>query len=188
MKRSIFRFLAGLLAVLILLLAMGGGLAWWKISALKKSLVQGLGNALGARVEVTSLDLDLWNGELHAAGISLVNERTDAPWEKGQISQATARFHLRDIFAPAMPLTVEVSSWNVVLDSHTSAPPMETSSGTEVTAAPSPAVKSSSRIRVDHLSARNGDVEIKFADGREIVIHGVELSRATTARMSGRRT
>ena len=112
MGRSFVRVILGILLVLILLAGAGGAFVWWKISALKQVLVGDLGKAIGASVQVTSLDLDVWKGELNATGISLVNQRPSAPWDKGDISQVSLHFHLSDIFSPAMPVTVEVSSWN----------------------------------------------------------------------------
>jgi len=134
MSRSAFRVILIILAVVILCAGALGGLFWWKLGKLKGDLVASLEHATGAQVQVTSLDLDLWRGELHAAGITLINDRPSAPWQKGAISQATVRFNLGDVLAPTMPLSVEVSSWNVVLTPHstststTSTPTSRTSS------------------------------------------------------------
>ena len=68
------RILLTILAVLILLAAAAGGFVWWKISGLKQQLVLNLENSLHATVRVTSLDLDLQKGEIHAAGLSLANQ------------------------------------------------------------------------------------------------------------------
>src|SRR5258707_169894 len=115
MSRSVVRRIAGIFAVAVLAAGAAGAFVWWKISGRKEPLVRDLGNALGAQVQVASLDFDLGKGELHAAGVSLINNRPGAPWEKGDISQVTVRFHLLDVFAPTLPLKVEVSSWNVIL-------------------------------------------------------------------------
>src|SRR5471030_214201 len=117
MTRSVGRVALGILAVFVLIAGAGGVLIWWKIAGLKEALVSDLEKDLGARVQVASMDFDVWKGELHAAGISLSNERASAPWDKGDISQATVRFHLSDVFVPNLPVSVEVSSWNVVLHS-----------------------------------------------------------------------
>src|ERR1700690_2773711 len=98
MNRSI-RVVLGILLGLVLIAGAAGTFVWWKIAGLKEVLVGDLEKALGAQVQVTSIDLDLWKGELHAAGISLVNQRPSAPWDKGDIAQATVRFHLGDVFA-----------------------------------------------------------------------------------------
>src|SRR5476649_1101134 len=116
MNRSL-RVILGILAVVVLVAGTGAAFVWWKMAGLKVELVSDLEKALGAQVQVASIDLDVWKGELHAAGISLINERPSSPWGKGDISQATVRFHLRDVFASTLPVSIEVSSWNVVLHS-----------------------------------------------------------------------
>jgi len=172
MSRSVVRWVVGIFAVVVLLAGAIGGFAWWKISGLKESLVRELGHALGAEVQVASLDFDLWHGELHAAGISLVNVRPDAPWDKGDISQATVHFHLSDVFASTLPLTVDVSAWNVVLHSDAggasapsaSAAPTETNDSTSGT---------KRRVHVTNLTAQEGSVEIDLANNRKVLLHGV---------------
>src|SRR5271156_5980132 len=150
MSRSSVRVVLGILAVLLLIAGAGGAFIWWKISGLKEALVGDLEKALGSQVQVTSIDLDVWKGELHAAGVSLVNERPAAPWDKGDISQATVRFHLSDVFASSLPVSVEVSSWNVTLHSPlrtAETPPADAAS--ESTAAPG-----QGRIQVTQISAQ----------------------------------
>src|SRR5271163_419344 len=115
MSRSAIRILLGIILALVLILGGGGALVWWKLSALKAQMVRNLGNAIGAQVQISLLDLDIWKGELHAAGITLTNQRPDAPWTSAGVSQVTVKFHLGDILASTMPVTVEVSSWNLVL-------------------------------------------------------------------------
>ena len=158
----------GLLAILILVMGIGG-LWWWKVTELKKNLVRNLEDALGAKVEIASLHLDLWHREIRASGISLVNQRVDAPWEKGEINQAIVRFRLQKIFASTLPLNVEVSSWTVILHPR-SAGSLAASTATEPESTPSPAPKS--KIKVMHLSAREGEVEIPLSDNKKILIHG----------------
>jgi hypothetical protein len=171
MGRSFVRVILGILLVLIFLAGAGGAFVWWKISALKQVLVTDLGKAIGASVQVTSLDLDVWKGELNATGISLVNQRPSAPWDKGDISQVSLHFHLSDIFSPAMPVTVEVSSWNVILHS-----PLRTAETPPTDAATSPDVEpSSGRIQVTHISAQQGTAEIDFADDRKVTVQGVSF-------------
>ena len=174
MTRSVGRVVLGILAVLVLVAGGGGAFVWWKIAGLKEALVSDLGKALGARVQVASLDLDVWKGELHAAGISLVNERASAPWDKGDISQATVRFHPGDIFASTLPVSVEVSSWNVVLRSRAEAAETPfTAAAPESMPAPS-----KGRIRVTRISAQEGSAEIDFSGDRKAVIHGVAFESA----------
>lgn len=167
MNRPAIRLIAGIILALVLVAGIGTGVVWLKIANLKKVLVADLQNALGARVEITSLDLDLWHGELQAAGISLTNERPDAPWEKGEISQATVRFHFWDLFAPTIPLSVEVSSWNVIL--HPYAAGMPDSSA--LTSA-----LSKNAIRITQLTARQGEAEIRLSDNKEVLLHGVAFA------------
>jgi hypothetical protein len=167
MSRSAIRVILIMLAVLILCGTALGGLFWWKMSKLKQELLAGLEKATGAQVQVASLDLDLWRGELHAAGITLTNAHPEAPWEKGAISQATVRFNLVDILSPTLPLNVEVSAWNVVLTPHT------TSTATSAAQAAPTSAPDHARIQVTQLSARDGTVEIDLAGGRQINLQGV---------------
>ncbi len=175
MGRPFVRLVAGIFVVLLLAVGAGGAFCWWKIAGLKDVLVRDLGRALGAKVEVASLDLDLWQGELHAAGISLSNERASAPWEKGEISQATVRFHLRDLWAPTLPLSVEVSSWSVSLHPQATAVP-EASSAPPLPGSNAPvseSVASRQNIHVTQLTAHDGTAEIHLSGGKEVVLHGV---------------
>lgn len=174
MSRSSVRVVLGILVVLVLIAGAGGAFIWWKMAGLKEELVSDLEKALGAQVQVASIDFDVWKGELHAAGISLVNQRTSAPWEKGDISQATVRFHLGDVFASNLPVSVEVSSWNVVFHS-----PLRTAE-TPPSADPadSTSAPAKSRIQVTQLSAQEGTVEFDFSDDRKVILHGVAFAAA----------
>jgi hypothetical protein len=166
MSRSSVRVI---LVAVVLLAGAGGAFIWWKIAGLKEALISDLEKALGARVQVASIGFDVWKGELHAAGVSLTNQRASAPWDKGDISQATLHFRLGDIFAPNMPVTVEVSDWNVILHSPlrtAEAPPNENPS--DATSAPS-----HNRIQVTHISAQEGTVEMDFSDDRKVTMHGL---------------
>jgi hypothetical protein len=91
MSRTFVHVLLGILLAIVLIAGAGGAFIWWKISGLKAELLGDVGKALGAQVQVASIDFDLWKGELHAAGITLTNERASAPWDKGDISQASPR-------------------------------------------------------------------------------------------------
>jgi hypothetical protein len=159
---------------LFLLAAASGALIWWKIAGLKELLVSDLEKTLGAHVQVTSIDLDVWKGELHAAGISLVNQRPSAPWDKAGIAQATVRFHLSDVCAANLPVSVEVSSWNVILHS-----PLRTAE-TPPGDIPPDAVSAPSRgrVHVTQISAQDGLVEMDASDDRKILIHGVSFDSA----------
>jgi hypothetical protein len=174
MSRSSIRVIVGILVVLFLLAGTGGAFIWWKIAGLKELLVSDLEKALGAQVQVTSIDLDIWKGELHAAGISLVNQRPSAPWDKADIAQATVRFHLSDVFASNLPVSVEVSSWNVALHS-----PLRTAETPPSDVSPeSTPASSQKRIQVTQISAQDGTAEIDFSDDRKVVIHGVSFDAA----------
>jgi hypothetical protein len=169
------RVILGIVLVLVLLVAAAGGLLWWKLGSLKENLRQGLAQSLGADVQVDSLDIDPWHSEVHAAGISLTNLRSSAPWEKGGIAQATVRYHLADLFAASTPLTVELSSWNVALHSPlrtAETPPDTTDSGNGATPAKPP------RFRVTHLVAHEGTVVVDFSDDRKVTVSGVDFDAA----------
>jgi len=171
MKHSGIRLAAGVLVLLLVVAVAGGVFVWIKVAALKSQLAESLGGALGAKVEVSSLSLDLWKGEVHAAGITLTNQRPDAPWDRGEISQATVRFHLRDLIARVMPLSVDVASWSVVLHARGAA---ETPGASVPESTPAPAENPSShRVQVTQLTAHEGDVEIDLAPGRQVLVHGV---------------
>ncbi len=176
MSRSALRVILCVFAVIILTLVAIGAIAWWKMAKLKEELVQGLGKSIGAQVQVASLDLDLWRGELNAAGISLTNDRPSAPWEKGAISQATIRFNLVDIFSPTLPLSVDVSSWTIVLTPNTASASTETpsalTSARTITSVET-ATPTQARVQVTQLSAHDGSVEIDLADNHQIVLSGV---------------
>jgi len=175
MSRSALRVILIVFAVLILCAGVLVGICWWKIGKLKEQLLSGLENATGAEVQVASLDLDLWRGELHAAGITLTNKRPSAPWEKGAISQATVRFHLFDILSPTLPINVDVSSWNVVLTpqkSTVASSPTATSAEPSATAEPT-SKPSQRHIQVTQLSAHEGTVEIDLPGPRTINLQGV---------------
>lgn len=178
MNRSLIRVVAVVLAVVLVVAAAGGGFFWWKIAGLKEKMVQQFQKAIGAEVEVSSLDLDLWNGELRAAAITLTNNRPSAPWDKGDISQAIVRFRPLDVFAATLPVTVEVSSWNIVLRPSASGSTAETPSNaapgepTGPEPAPSPA---KGRVEVTKLTAHEGSVEIDLSGARKVQVHGVSF-------------
>jgi hypothetical protein len=173
MNRSSLRIVAIVLAIILLLVAAIGGFIWIKFAGLKTELAQNLGKALGAKVDVNSLDLSIWKQEIRAAGISLENERIGAPWEKGEIAQAVVHFHFSDLFASTMPLSVEVSSWSVSLrpvpagitDDSSSTPDTTASSGTS----------SHSAVKVTSLTATDGEVTYQLALDRKIELHGVSF-------------
>jgi hypothetical protein len=181
MKHTGVRIGVGILVLLLVLAGVGSALVWLKLASLKKQLAQNLGNALQAQVEVASINFDLWHGEIRAAGITLTNQRPDAPWDQGEISQAVVHFHLHDLLAPTLPLTLQVSSWKLVLHPNrasTGAAAAVSESGT-APAAPA-AAPANGRVRVTGLSAQEGEVEIDLANGRQILLHGVSFDAAET--------
>jgi len=171
MSRTVL-VLLGVFFVLVFLSAAAGGLIWWKISSLKAQLVSGLGKSLGADVQVASLDIDPWKSELHAAGVTLTNQQSSQPWEKGDIAQATIRYHLRDLFSSPMPISVEITSWSVVLHSplRTAEAPPDTASDDEADAPAKP-----HRVHVTQISAHEGSVKMDFSDDRKVTMHGVDF-------------
>jgi hypothetical protein len=172
MKRSVVGVVVGI--VLVLVLGIAAGLVWWKISGLKEQLVADIGKKVGAHVEVSSISLNPWKGELHAAGISLVNQRPSAPWDRGEIAQATVGFHLADIFSPTVPITIEVSSWNMTFHSRIGgAAASDTFTPAESTDSSS---ASPSRIQVTRVSAGEGSVEIDLAAERKVLVQGVTFT------------
>jgi len=162
----------GLVLVFVLLAAGVAGLAWWKLSSLKAQLRDGLSRSLGADVQFDSLDIDPWNSEIHAAGITLTNQRSSSPWEKGGIAQATIRYHLADLFSSSIPISVEITSWNMVLHSPLRTaenPPGATmDDGSGAPAKPH-------RIQVTHLTAHEGTVEFDFSDDRKVTVKGIDF-------------
>ena len=170
-----------ILALVIFVAAAAGGLIWWKVSGLKQQLVQNLESDLHARVEVASLDLDIKKGEVHASGISLTNQRADAPWDSGEIEQATGYFHLMDLFGPTLPLRVEVSGWKVILHTQTagtSATSTSSESQTSTISSDSSA-PAEDRIHVTAISGTEGEIVVRVSDGEPITLHGVMFESGT---------
>jgi hypothetical protein len=162
------------LVILVIVAGAAGGFVWWKLSTLKQTLIADLEKSLNATVQVASIDVDVFKGELHAAGISLVNQNPSAPWDKGDISQVTVHFKLSDVLSPTLPIRVEVSDWHLMLHSPlrtAETPPAE--SGTGTTGTPS-----RGKIQVTNIVAQNGTAEMDFADDRKVVMHGISFDAA----------
>jgi hypothetical protein len=172
MKSSGLRWVLGIFGLVLIVAIIAAVFAGLKMAAFKTELAQDLGHALGAEVEVSSLNLDLWKGQLQAAGIRLTNQRPEAPWDRGEISQATIHFHLLDFFAPTMPLTVEVSSWSVVLHPPPAGATPSAGPGPESGPA-SPETGAKRRVQVTQLSAHDGEVQIDLSPDKQVLIHGV---------------
>ena len=169
-----------ILVLLIFVAAAAGGLIWWKVSGLKQQLVQNLETDLHAKVEVASLDLDIKKGEVHASGISLTNQRADAPWDSGEIEQATGYFHLMDLFGPTLPLRVEVSGWKATLHTSTAGTSATvTSPGSQMSMTSDISAPMEDRIRVTAISGTEGEIVVRVSDGEPITLHGVMFESST---------
>jgi hypothetical protein len=101
--------------------------------------------------------------------ITLVNQRSGAPWEKGEVDRAVATFKWRDLFGPTISLSLEISSWKVALHSLSSGltssdsgnPPEENLNSLPLRNA----------VRVIRIVADKGEVEIDGANDKRILIH-----------------
>jgi hypothetical protein len=173
-KRGLLIVAIGL-AALLALAGIAAGVLWARVESFKAQLATDVGNALGATVTVSSLDVDLWKGEMHAGGITLVNVRPGAPWDRGEIAQATVRFHWQDFFSPVQPLGVEVDSWHLIL--RPGAVREEAAAATDASEAAPETGNAPARhgFQVIHLAAQNGDVEIDLADNRQVLVHGISF-------------
>ena len=174
MSRSAVRGIVTALVVVLVVVGGAGGFIWWKLSTLKQTLIANIGKSLDATVQVASIDFDVFKGELHAAGITLVNQNPAAPWDKGDISQVTVHFKLSDVLNPALPISVEVSDWHIALHSPlrtAETPPAETGASSTNSAA-------KGHIQVTHIAAQNGTAELDFADDRKVVIKGISFDAA----------
>jgi hypothetical protein len=170
-----------ILALLVLLAAAVGGFAWWKVSGLKQQLVASMESALKAGVQVTSLDLDLRKGEIHAAGISLTNQNNAAPWDTAEIDQATGHFNFMDLFGPTLPLRISVSGWKLSLHT-TVASGLAPASDAGMASAPVAVIPSPSeadRIRVTSVTGDEGEVSVRVSGSQTISVHGVMFDAGT---------
>ncbi len=170
MSRSTLRIAA--VAVLGILLLAGGiaAFVWFKIAGLKAQVAGSLEKALGAKVGIASLSVDAWNQRIEATDISLVNQRPEAPWDKGEIGQAVAKFHWRDYLGRPIPLSVEVSSWTLVLHS---LPTTGASSMAPSVTTGGDSLPSKDSIQVTQLSAHDGEVEVDLTADKKVLIHQV---------------
>lgn len=169
MNRPILRILVGVSVAVFLLAGGTGAFVWIKIAGLKARVEKGLENALGAKVEIASLNVDAWNERIEASGISLANQRPGAPWDKGEIGQAVATFKWRDLFGPTIPLDVEVSSWKVTL--HSSSSGVVSPNPENLPEADTNSVPTRNAIQVKQIAAHDGEVEIDLAGDKKILIH-----------------
>jgi hypothetical protein len=163
---------------LVIIAAIGGFLAW-KILGFKQRLIADLETALHATAQIGSLNLDLGKGELLAAGVTLQNQRPEAPWDKASIDQVAIHFHFADLFSSTMPLQVTITGWKATL--HTSAAgaaapdnptPPDSSGAVSAEAGPS-------WVRVNGIDASDGDVTIHLDATDSVAIHGVKFHSDT---------
>ena len=172
-------WITGVLVLLLVLLAAAAGVIWYQATTLKARVAGSIGRALHADVQVTSLDVDLWKGELHAAGITLTNQRPDAPWDHAEVGQAVAHFNWRDLFSPVIPLRIEVSLWHLNLRPAPTGTPADVTATDSVSPADSsPAARHG--IKVTELSGTQGDVEITSAPGEKTLLHDVSFDATTS--------
>jgi hypothetical protein len=165
-----------IIAPLVVIAAAAGFLAW-KISGLKQRLVDDLQSELHAKAQIASLDFDLRAGELHAAGISLQNQRAEAPWDNASIDQASVHFNLGDLFSSTLPVQVKITGWKVSL--HTTAEEPPSDAGTAPTQAPAWTPSESRRVRVTSITADQGDVSLRLSDTQTATIQGVGFHAET---------
>jgi hypothetical protein len=162
------------IVVPLLLIAAVAALIGWKILSLKQRLVTELETALHATAQIGSLNLDLGKGELLAANITLQNQRADAPWDTAAIDQVAIHFHFADLFAPTMPLQIELTGWKLSL--HTTAHPFLPAPDANAPAEPlAPTPPGAAWIRVTEVSGSEGEVVLHTSDNQAINIHGVSF-------------
>ena len=173
--------IAAFILIPLVLVAAIAGFIFWKISGLKQRLVDDLQSELHAKAQIASLDLDLGAGELHAAGISLQNQRPDAPWDTAAIDQASIHFKLGDLLASTLPVQVRITDWKVNLHTTAQEPPPD-AGGTEAPASAefggSPS--EGNRVRVTSLTATQGTVTVRLSDTQSVLIQGVDFQSDTS--------
>jgi hypothetical protein len=167
-----------LIVIPLVVLAAIGGFVAWKIIGLKQRLVAELETALHATAQVGSLNLDLGKGELLAAGITLQNQRPDAPWDNASIDQAVVHFRFADLFAPTLPLQITLSGWKVTLRPTTPGTADNSASSADSPGS-TPAEPGPSWVRVNGVDASDGEVTIRLGDDQTVTIHGVKFHSDT---------
>jgi hypothetical protein len=163
---------------LVIVAAIGGFVAW-KIAGLKQRLVAELEAALHATAQIDSLNLDLGKGELLAAGITLQNQRPEAPWDSASIDQAVIHFQFAKLFAPTMPLQVTVSGWKVTLRPTMPGSSAPDSGNSTASSGSVPAEAGPSWIQVNGVDASEGEVTVRLSDTQSVAIHGVKFHSDT---------
>jgi hypothetical protein len=165
---------------LVLIAAIGGFVAW-KIAGLKQRLVNDLQSELHAKAQIASLDLDLGAGELRAAGISLQNQRPDAPWDTAAIDQVSVHFKFGDLFAPTLPVQVKVTGWKVNLHTTALAPPAgdAASNAFDDSAAGASDDSEARRVRVTSITTTEGEVAVLLSNTQTVTVHGVAFHAET---------
>jgi hypothetical protein len=169
---------AFIIVPLVLILAVAGFVVW-KISGLKQRLVDDLQSELHAKAQIASLDLDIGAGELHAAGITLQNQRPDAPWDTAAIDQASIHFKFSDLLASTLPVDVKITGWKVNLHTTAQEPPPEAGTETSGSSFGDDGAESK-RVRVNSIAATQGEVTLGLSDTQSVMIHGVSFQAGTS--------
>jgi hypothetical protein len=168
-----------LIVVPLVLIAAIGGFIAWKVLTFKQRLITDLETALHATAQIGSLNLDLGKGELFAAGITLQNQRPDAPWDNASIDQVAIHFHFADLFSSTMPLQVTITGWKATLHGSApgaAAPDNSTTPDSSNTAA---AETGPSWVRVNSVDASDGNVTVRLDASNTVAIHGVKFHADT---------
>ena len=123
--------------------------------------------------------MDVRNGELLAAGVTLQNQRPEAPWDSASIDQVAIHFHFMDLFASTMPLQATITGWKVTLR-----PTSAAGSATDNTPVPDststiPVEAGPSWIQVNGVDASEGEVTIHLGGDQNVAIHGVKFHADT---------
>ena len=170
---------AFIIVPLVLIIAVAGFVVW-KISGLKQRLVDDLQAELHAKAQIASLDLDIGAGELHAAGITLQNQREDAPWETAAIDQASIHFKFSDLFTSPLPVEVKITGWRVNLHTTAQEPPPDLGSAPPDSSFGDGYVADNKRVRVNSISATQGEVTLGLSTTQSVMIHGVSFEAGTS--------
>jgi hypothetical protein len=168
-----------LIVVPLVLIAAIGGFIAWKVLTFKQRLITDLETALHATAQIGSLNLDLGKGELFAAGITLQNQRPDAPWDNASIDQVAIHFHFADLFSSTMPLQVTITGWKAILHASAQGAAPSDNSATPDSSNTAIAETGPSWVRVNSVDASDGNVTVRLDASNSVAIHGVKLHADT---------
>jgi hypothetical protein len=170
---------AAFIVLPLVLIVTIGGLVAWKIISLKQRLVAELETALHATAQIGSLSMDVGKGELLAAGVTLQNQRPEAPWDTASIDQVAIHFRFMDLFAPTMPIQATITGWKVTLRPTAPSGTAADSTPTPDSSGAVPAEAGPSWIQVNGIDASDGEVTIQPGGDQSIAIHGVKFHADT---------